>query len=130
MLRVFLVDDSAAASQALADWLGALGDFEIVGMAASEMEATEWLQHRNNHWDVVIIDLLIDGGSGFNLINRAKQSSAKGCTVVFSAYVTPIIAKRCADLGAAAAFNKSEPEKMLDFLGGLQGAGSFRRSKQ
>lgn len=129
VLRVLIVDDSTEMREALSDWLDALGGYRVVGTAASEMEATEWLQQHPNGCDVAVVDLLITSGSGFNLIKRATQSASSAQVVIFSAYVTPVIAQRCVHLGAAAAFNKSEPEKMLDFLGGLtgQGGGALQR---
>lgn len=120
MLRTLVVEDSAPTRAALSDWLDALGGFSVVGTAASETEATDWLDRHRLGWDVAIVDLLIEGGSGFNLIRRARQSSSSGGVVVFSAYITPVVAQRCIDLGAIGAFNKSEPEKMLRFLGALK----------
>jgi DNA-binding NarL/FixJ family response regulator len=121
-IRVLIVEDSKPTRETLCEWLDAMGGFHIVGTAASEMEATEWLQGHGESWDVAILDLMIESGSGFNLIKRAKQSSGQGKAVVFSAYATPAIAQRCVALGAEAAFEKSEPGRFISFLEGLRSA--------
>lgn len=115
-LRVLIVEDSKPAAETLREWLETMGGFRIVGTAASEMDATEWLQGHRGNWDVAILDLMIEGGSGFNLIKRAKQTSDLGKAIVFSAYATQVVAQRCIELGAEAAFEKSQPQQFLSYL--------------
>lgn len=115
-IRVLIVEDSKPTAQVLCDWLEAMGGFHVVATAASEMDATDWLLHHAGSWDVAILDLMIDGGSGFNLITRARQGSDAAKAVVFSAYATPAIAQRCVQLGATAAFEKSQPDQFLTYL--------------
>jgi two-component system, OmpR family, response regulator len=125
-LRVFIVEDSRPARDALSDLLDAMGGFSVVGTVGTETDATEWLSEHRCNWDVAILDLLIDGGSGFNLIRRAKQFPAAGKTVVFSAYATPVIAQRCIDLGADAAFGKLDTDRLLTYLEELKIQGTAR----
>jgi two-component system OmpR family response regulator len=119
-LRVFIVEDSRPAREALSELLDSLDGFRVVGTVGTETDATEWLSEHRRNWDVAILDLMIDGGSGFNLIRRAKQSPDAGKTVVFSAYATPVIAQRCMDLGADAAFGKLEADRLLTYLEDLR----------
>jgi two-component system, OmpR family, response regulator len=121
-LRILLVEDSAPAREALADLLHTVGGYDVVATAASEMEATDWLWRHRREWDVAILDLMIDGGSGFNLIGRAKAHAPTGKAVVYSAYATPVVARRCVELGADAAFGKLETEELLRYLEGLKSA--------
>lgn len=129
-LRVFIVEDSRPARDALSDLLDTVGGFRVVGTVGTEMEATEWLSEHRRNWDVAILDLMIDGGSGFNLIRRAKQSPDAGKTVVFSAYATPVIAQRCMALGADAAFGKLEADRLLTYLEDLKIQGTGRTEQR
>jgi DNA-binding NarL/FixJ family response regulator len=120
-VRVFIVEDSRPAREALSDMLDTMGGFRVVGTVGSEMDATEWLSEHHRNWDVAILDLAIEGGSGFNLIHRAKQLPGAGKAIVFSDYATPVIAQRCMKLGADAAFGKLETDKLLTYLEDLKG---------
>lgn len=113
---MLIVEDSRPTTDTLCQWLEAIGGFRVVGTAGSEMDATEWLERHGQSWDVAILDLMIDGGSGFNLIRRAKQSAASGKAVVFSAYATPPVAQKCIELGAEAAFEKSDTDRFFTYL--------------
>ena len=122
-IRVLIIEDHEAAREALAALLQAIGGFEVMGKAATETDATEWLHGEHGSWDLAILDLLIDGGSGFNLIRRATERGVKGTAVIYSAYVTPVVAKRCLDLGAHAAFAKTETEQLVSYLEQLKTQG-------
>jgi DNA-binding NarL/FixJ family response regulator len=65
------------------------------------------MEHRAN-WRVAILDLLAQEGSGFGLISRFKRAQPDGKVIVFSEYATPGVKRRCLELGADAAFLKSE----------------------
>ena len=119
-LRILIVEDSQAATVALNEWLRSVGGVEVVGSADSEMQATEWLEQNPQGWDVAILDLMINSGSGFNLIRRAKEGTGLGKAVVFSAYATPVVAQKCIQLGADAAFDKAEPARLLHWLGEIK----------
>src|SRR3954447_26095931 len=125
-LRVFIVEDSRPAREALSALLDSMGGFRVVGAVGTETDATEWLSEHHRNWDVAILDLMIDGGSGFNLIRRAKQFPAAGKTVVFSAYATPVVAQRCIDVGADAAFGKLDTDRLLTYLEELKIQGTAR----
>lgn len=129
-IRVLIVDDSRPTTETLCEWLEAIGGFRVVGTAGSEMDATDWLERHRQSWDVAILDLMIDGGSGFNLISRTKQSAAGGKAVVFSAYATPVVAQRCIELGAEAAFEKSDTDRFLTYLEGLKNLDPLRSQDQ
>jgi len=119
-IRVLIVEDFIPAREALRHLLESVGGFRVVCSAGSEMDATEWLATNPSAWDVAILDLMIEGGSGFNLIRRAKQSTEAGKAVVFSAYATPVVADRCRQLGADAAFDKNEMDDLLSYLEALK----------
>lgn len=91
---------------------------EVVGSATSEGEAKLWLDESPNGWDIAIVDLVLQAGSGFGVIPHAAAANRTGKIVVFSGYVSPGVEKYCKDLGATAVFDKSDSAPLLEWLAG------------
>ena len=107
----------------MGDLLQSLGDFRIVGSAATEAEALAWLDQHAGHWDLAIIDLVLDQGTGINVIARARLRGQQASVAVLSSYVSTGIRRHCLKLGADAAFQKdSELGDFLAFCSALPGA--------
>lgn len=126
-VRVFLVEDMQQVQGILADLLASLGDFRLVQATATEAEAKFWLDEHPGEWDLAIIDLVLDQGSGMGVIPKARESGAgsDGRVVVFSDYASNGIRKHCLRLGADAVFLKSQMREFMDYcseLGGLAAA--------
>src|SRR5262245_19315853 len=105
-LRVFLVEDQKPMQTLLTDLLDSVGGFEVVGLAASETSATDWLCRHQGGWDLAIFDLLLGEGSGFTLLARCNKESS-GAVLVFSDFVTPVVRQRCIRLGADGVISKA-----------------------
>lgn len=114
-IRVFLAEDQRAMRELIADVLDSVGGYELVGMAADENAATEWLLRHRNGWDLAIIDLLLEHGTGFTLLSRFAREPS-GSTLVFSDFVTPGVKKRCLRLGADAVLNKGSFPDLRKYL--------------
>jgi CheY-like chemotaxis protein len=108
-IRILVVDDSTPSRLVMEELLGELGGYEFLGHVSSEGDATDWMQRNPPMWQAVILDLVLQEGSGFNLIGRFKQHHPNGHIVVFSEFASPAVRARCIDLGASAAFRKSDP---------------------
>jgi DNA-binding NarL/FixJ family response regulator len=126
-VRVFLVEDMKQVQGVLADLLASLGDFRLVGATRTEAEAKLWLQENPGAWDLAIIDLVLDQGTGMAVIPRARAAAGHegGNIVVFSDYASDGIRKHCLKLGADAVFLKSQTQEFMDYcseLGGLAAA--------
>jgi two-component system, OmpR family, response regulator len=119
VLKVFVVEDSLLMQAALTDLLDLLGSFEVVGVAAGEAEATQWLFENEGAWHVVTIDLTLQEGAGFNLIPRFKRQKPSGNVIVLSDFVTPVVQARCIELGADAAFSKHDVVAFREYLEAL-----------
>ena len=116
---VFLVEDQRQMQSVLRDLLQTLGDFRIVGTAATEAEALAWLDTHPDLWDLAVIDLVLDQGSGINVIERARQRGEHASVAVLSGYVSGGIRSHCVKLGADAAFQKGD--EMADFIAFCEG---------
>jgi DNA-binding NarL/FixJ family response regulator len=120
-VSVFVVEDSKNMQSALVELLEVLGGFEVLAAVGTETEATDWLYRNRGKWKLATLDLLIDEGSGFNLIRRCKESPDAGKVVVLSDYVTPVVKIRCLELGADAVFTKSEIKEFSEYVTTLKG---------
>jgi two-component system OmpR family response regulator len=119
-LTVFMVEDSAPLRETFAELLATLPGFALAGMAGSEAQADQWLEDNDDAWNVAIVDLMLKGGSGFNLIPRLKAGGPGRTVIVYSGFVTPEVRQRCLALGADAVFQKSGTEGMLQYLVSLR----------
>jgi DNA-binding NarL/FixJ family response regulator len=115
-LRVFLVEDLQGMRELIRDLCAAIGGLRIVATASTEAEAMLWLQDNPGAWDLAIIDLVLDQGSGMGVVRHCKQGPQSGKVVVFSSYATPGIAAHCIALGADAVFDKSDTTGFIGWL--------------
>ena len=107
-LKVFLVEDLQRMRGLLADLFSSIGGLQVIGSASTEAEARLWLEDHRGEWDVVVVDLVLDQGSGMEVIRSCRAQPGGGKVVVFSSYATPGVRQHCLDLGADAVFDKSE----------------------
>ena len=118
-----MVEDFPQGQAALAALLQELGDFVIVGSATTEAEANLWILENPDGWDLAILDLVLEQGTGMGVIAKSRLANGSGKIVVFSDYVSPGIRKHCLALGADVAIPKSElPEFISYCMASLQGA--------
>jgi DNA-binding NarL/FixJ family response regulator len=119
-LKVFLVEDLHGMRGLLADLFSSLGGIALAGYARTEAEAKLWLDEHPGEWDVAIIDLVLDQGSGMEVLQRCRAEPGGGKVVVFSSYATPGVRRHCLDLGAAAVFDKSETAAFIGWFSALR----------
>lgn len=106
-VEVFLVEDLKNIQSAMAQMLQGLGDFRIAAVHSTEAEALAWLEQNPGRWDLAVVDLVLEQGSGMGIISRCRRTWPEGRVVVFSNFVTPGIHAHCLRLGADAAFDKN-----------------------
>lgn len=102
--------------EALTDLLTEIGGYRVVATVATEMDAQDWLQRHEGAWNVAILDLVLQEGSGFNVLRRSRVKPGQERIIVLSEFMSPAIAQKCLDWGAAAVFRKSEVKQLADFL--------------
>lgn len=115
-VAIFLVEDLRQVEGALTDYFAGLGDFHVVATARTEAEANHWLEEHPGEWDALVLDLVLDQGSGMNVISRARAQPGKGKIAVFSGYASEGIRQHCIALGADAVFDKAETEALAAWL--------------
>ena len=106
-VAIFLVEDNELIRENLTIALEELAQASMVGNAAREDEAVAWLAANPSCWDIVVIDLFLQQGSGLGVLNACVTRSATQRAVVLSNYATDEMRRRCLQRGADRVFDKS-----------------------
>jgi DNA-binding NarL/FixJ family response regulator len=123
-IRVFLVEDMLPVQALVGDLLTGLGDFHLVNATRTEAEAKLWLSENPGQWDLAIVDLVLEQGTGMAVIPKAREhADARGAgnVVVFSDYASDGIHTHCRKLGADAVFLKSQYQDLMQYCSQLGG---------
>jgi DNA-binding NarL/FixJ family response regulator len=115
-LSAFLVEDSKVIRDNLIPALADLADVHVISTTASEGEAQIWLRGHTGKWDLGIVDLFLEHGSGLGVLALCRDRGALQRVVILTNYATSETRYRCLGLGADAVFDKStELEAFLAF---------------
>ena len=124
-VKLLLVEDLPQLQGVVLDLLSTVGDFQLVKAVATEAEANLWLEENEGNWDLAVIDLILEQGTGLGVVAKARNRAAGSKVVVFSDYATEGIRKHCIKLGADAAFHKGDDlQAFLAFCGVIAHPGS------
>jgi two-component system, OmpR family, response regulator len=106
-LRVFLVEDSAATRSLLAAVLVQDARVDIVGIAATQHDAIDWLDSHPDRWDIALVDLFLGEGSGVAVIEHCQQRRDTQRVLVMTNHGRDLgLLEHCTALGADAVFHK------------------------
>jgi len=117
-LKAFIVEDQPAVRDSLVEALSELGGIEPAGWAPDEKSAIAWLRNPANHWDIAIVDLVLEpgGGSGFGVLQALRGRPVTKKMVVLTGSANPQVRRHCEEMGADGVFDKAmETEAMLDY---------------
>jgi len=114
-LTLYVVDDSVLVVERLAAMLAGLAGVSLLGHAGDASTAlAEILALRPQ---VVLLDLKLSEGSGFDVLREAGPRLPGSDFYVLSNFATPAYRKTAAELGAAGYFDKTtEFQSLLDLL--------------
>ncbi|MDZ7920534.1 response regulator transcription factor [Rhodoferax sp.] len=107
VLTTYLVEDSPVIQQSLIATLQELTPVAVVGVAADEQVALQWLSDPTHEANLVIVDIFLRSGSGLGVLRAARHNRPERHMVVLSNYATPDIRTTCLALGAQQVFDKS-----------------------
>jgi two-component system OmpR family response regulator len=115
-LRAYVIEDNQIIREMLVGALEELTCLKVAGASATEEEGCAWLADPANQWDVVIIDLFLNQGSGIRVAEGLVRDRSRQKIILFSNYVNATVRKRCAQLGIDAVFDKStEMDALVDY---------------
>ena len=106
-LKTFIVEDSPVIREDLIATLEELSPVRVVGSAADETTAVQWLGQSSHAVDLVVVDLFLKSGSGLGVLRLAAARPQRYRMVVLSNYATPDMRRKCLELGADQVFDKS-----------------------
>jgi DNA-binding NarL/FixJ family response regulator len=102
-----VVEDNVIVLENLIAALEELAPVHVVGTAADESVAVDWLGTAGERCDLVIIDIFLRTGSGLGVIAAARRKRPDAALVVLSNYATDEMHGRCLASGADRVFDKS-----------------------
>jgi two-component system OmpR family response regulator len=112
-LDVYVVEDNVIVLESLIAALEELAPVHVLGTAADESVAVEWLAANGERCDLVIIDIFLRTGSGLGVIAAARRKRPDAALVVLSNYATDEMQARCLASGADRVFDKSRDIDLL-----------------
>jgi two-component system OmpR family response regulator len=116
-LKVFLIEDGSQIRSILIELLQRTGCIEIIGFADGESDALNQL--RSKEWDVVIVDIGLNEGSGLGVLAGLRHDCKQyGKRFVFTNSPSPALKASSIALGADEFFDKSRDLNVL--VGRLQ----------
>ncbi|MET0210312.1 MAG: response regulator [Burkholderiaceae bacterium] len=104
--RIYLVEDHSNVRDTLHLALEELADVVVVGHASSQSAAIRWLRANPDAWDVVVLDLFLEEGSGFGVLKACAERQREQRLVVLSNYVD-VSEATLREQGADAVFDKT-----------------------
>ncbi|MBI4196161.1 MAG: response regulator transcription factor [Betaproteobacteria bacterium] len=115
MMKVFLVEDSAAVRERLVEMIGELDDVSVVGEADNYDDAVAGIM--KSRPDVAIFDIKLAQGNGIDAMVEVKRHMPELRGIVMSNYATPQHVKASADAGAEYFLDKSADfDKITEIL--------------
>ena len=123
-LKAFIVEDNPSIRESLIEALAELAGIETTGVAGSQKAAVAWLNNPDNHWDIAIVDLILEpGGSGFGVLLACRERSPERKMVVLTATANPDVRSQCEALGCDRVFDKSiETDALMEYCAALNRA--------
>lgn len=120
-LQAFLVEDNPQIRDSLVEALAEISGITTAGSAANEKDAVAWLGDPAHHWDIAIVDLILQpGGSGFGVLQALRDRGPVRKVVVLTGSASPEVRKRCEALGCDGVFDKAmETDALLDYCAAL-----------
>ena len=104
-ITVFIADDSLIVREHLVTMLEELAGVEIVGQAENVAEAINAISQLQP--DAVILDILMPGGNGIEVLENIKQAGAGPLVIILTNYPYPVYRQKCMQAGADFFLDKS-----------------------
>ncbi|MES3000189.1 MAG: response regulator [Pseudomonadota bacterium] len=116
-LTAFMVEDNVAIRDSLSEALAELADIATAGTASTEKDALAWLADPGHHWDLAIVDLVLEsGGSGFTVLQALKDRDPARKVVVLTGTANPDVRRQCEALGCDGVFDKAiETDALMEY---------------
>jgi len=119
-IPTFLVEDNPLIRNNLIAAMEEEIDIHLIGTASTEAEAIARLDAADPPWELLVVDLFLEEGSGLGIVKRYRERRPGQRVVVLTSYGTDDIAGWARELGADAVFDKSDGlDDFFSFCAGL-----------
>lgn len=119
-LKIVLVEDNHGMRQELVRALGALHGAQIAFEATTSEGAIHWLRENKDGWDVLIVDMFLAQGHGFDVLKICRDRPPHQKAVMLSNYAKDDVANHARRVGADRFFDKSlELDELLAYCKAL-----------
>lgn len=109
-----IADDSNPLRESLKSRLGDISGISEILEAKSLIETVRILE--KNTPDILILDLQLGDGSGFDILARINAMKTDTRVIVFTSFSYPQYRQKALDLGAFAFVGKSDDDQLFDLL--------------
>ncbi|MDD2764353.1 MAG: response regulator transcription factor [Opitutaceae bacterium] len=103
--RVVIIDDHVAIDELVAELIDSTRGCRMLGWAQTETEALDLC--RREQPDVIILDLVLPGTSGFLLLGKLREACAGARVMIFSGNLNPQIVQRVLAVGVLGIVGKT-----------------------
>jgi two-component system, NarL family, invasion response regulator UvrY len=110
-VRILIADDHAVVRGGLRQFFQATPDLDLAGEASSGAEALELV--RQQHWDVVLLDIALPDLNGFVVLRHLKQEHPGLPVLIFSMFSEEEFALSALNAGAAGFLSKDSPPSQI-----------------
>lgn len=110
-ISVYVVDDHPAIQKAVQRAIEEVIDMEVCGISSSVEAAIDEIEEKNP--DVAIVDISLEDGHGFDLLQQIRDQWPSTEAIIFSMYDEEIYAERALRTGASGYLMKSESIESL-----------------
>jgi len=115
-LITYLVEDNETIARNLIDALAEIASVKVTGHSATQAEASSWLALHDGEWNLAIVDLFLQQGSGLGVLAGCRKREPYQKVVVLTNYATDEMRRQAALLGADAVYDKSsELDSLFDY---------------
>lgn len=107
MLPIFLVEDDDAIKAQLVGAMDAVCDAQVIATVTNQKDASLWLEAHHGEWGLAVLDLFLDQGTGFGILEEMTDRNERDRVIVLTNSATAENRARCLALGAHAVFDKT-----------------------
>ncbi len=117
-LTALIADDSSLIRERLFELLSAFDGIDTIELARDTSEAKDKIIKLNP--DIVILDIRMPGGGGFEVLKTIKEKNLKSRVVVLTSYPYPQYRDKSLELGADYFLSKeTDIKKLGEILNGM-----------
>ncbi len=113
-LRILLVEDSPRLLERLRELIDDIEGVRVIGTADTQQDAVE--QARRHQPDVLLLDLQLKQGTGFEVIRQLRGNDIHVITIIMTNYALPEYRRLANELGAEHFLDKTSEFDQLPTL--------------